>query len=121
MDAYVDWGSIIGYCLTPVAGVASYFAGKKQRKNDFLNQLQSSVDMLTKKNAELLDELIKVREQNADLMNGQKTLSLENKALKEGFKKLTEENKSLSDRVQTLTSQLENVKVITKVEKSHNA
>lgn len=120
MDTYIDWGSIIGYCLTPVAGVASYFAGKQTRKNDFLQQLQNSVNMLVQKNGELLNELITVKGQNAELQVGMNKLSLENKELKEGFVRLNEENGVLSKQVEYLTTQLENVKVITKIEKQQN-
>ncbi|MCE5294826.1 MAG: hypothetical protein LLF94_09485 [Chlamydiales bacterium] len=116
----IDWTTIIGYCLTPVAGVASYFVGKKTRKNDFLQQLQNSVDMLAEKNSKLLIEVITLRGQNAELKIKMEQLSLENKALNEGFKRLTEENKGLSKQVEFLTSQLENVKIITKIEKPHN-
>lgn len=121
MDTYIDWGTIIGYCLTPIAGVASYFAGKKTRKNDFLQQLQSSIDMLVEKNNTLLQELITVKGQNAELKVGMNKLSLENKGLKEGFNRLTEENGVLSKQVEYLTTQLENVRVITKIEKQPNA
>jgi predicted nuclease with TOPRIM domain len=121
MENYIDWGTIIGYCLTPIASVASYFAGKKTRKNDFLQQLQSSIDMLVGKNNILLQELITVKGQNAELKVGMSKLSLENKGLKEGFAKLTEENGSLSRQVEYLTTQLENVKVITKIKQQPNA
>lgn len=116
--ATIDWIGIASVLLTPITGFFSFKAGKRTRNNDFLQQLQNSIDLLAKRNSELLQELITVKGQNADMQVAMKTLSNENKLLSEGFSRLTEENQTLSKQVEFLTEQLANVKVITKVEKA---
>ncbi|PKO97071.1 MAG: hypothetical protein CVU12_02035 [Bacteroidetes bacterium HGW-Bacteroidetes-7] len=103
--AELDWIGIGGYLMSPLTGVVSYFAGKRGRNNDFLQHLQNSINMLSQKNSELLTELVAVKEQNAQLTVTMAELKID--------------NKSLRDKVETLTQQLENVRTITKVEKSH--
>jgi regulator of replication initiation timing len=61
------WITIIGYLLAPISGVASYFAGKKKADNDFLQNMQASIDLLAQKNKELMEEVIKLREENIQL------------------------------------------------------
>lgn len=102
----IDWVNVGSIAAAPVTGVLSYFAGKKKRKNDFLQNLQTSIDLLAGKNAELLKELLEVKKQNIKLSVAVEQLKLENEQLKV--------------TIQTLTTQLENVKVITKVEKPHD-
>jgi len=54
--------------LTPIVSlVAGWFFGRKKQKNDFLSDLQSSVDMLAGKNKELLEEVVNLREENVKL------------------------------------------------------
>lgn len=96
--------TLVSVAATPLAAVLSYFAGKKKRQNDFLQDLQTSIDMLAKKNAELLDELVKVKEQNVQL--------------KVSVEQLTLDNEKLSEQVKNLTDKLENAKVTIKPTKS---
>ncbi|OJV19869.1 MAG: hypothetical protein BGO30_07270 [Bacteroidetes bacterium 41-46] len=114
----IDWVNLGSIIMVPISSVISYLAGKRIRNNDFLQQLQASIDMLAKKNATLLEELVTVKEQYADVKLELKKVSKENLQLKEGMLKLTEENKSFSKQVEVLTEQLANVKVITKVERA---
>jgi len=116
--ATIDWIGIVTVILTPATGIISFMAGKRTRNNDFLQQLQSSIDLLATKNTSLLQELITVKGQNAEMQAAMKKLSIENKQLNEGFSRLTEENKGLSKQVEYLTEQLANVRVITKIEKA---
>jgi hypothetical protein len=102
----IDLTSLISYLATPLAAAISFWAGKKKSKNDFLQALQSSIDMLSTKNAELLAELVAVKELNVGLAVS--------------VKKLETENSSLKEQVSLLTEQLTNVKIITKIEKPHN-
>jgi len=102
----IDWGQIASYVATPVVGVITYWAGKKKRKNDFLKDLQASIDMLSQKNNELLKELLSVKEINVEL-----AIQVQH---------LKHENVTLSEQVRALTEQLDNVRIITKIEKSHN-
>ncbi|MDD7438581.1 MAG: hypothetical protein PUK66_07115 [Bacteroidales bacterium] len=65
---------ILPWMLTAIASVVSWFAGKKQADNDFLGNLQESIDLLSIKNKELLDEVVKLRIENAVLQSNQETL-----------------------------------------------
>ena len=58
---------IMSFLLAPITGVASYIAGRRKRDNDFLQQLQSSIDLLSKENKELLSEIVEVKRKNAEL------------------------------------------------------
>jgi lipopolysaccharide biosynthesis regulator YciM len=51
----------------PLAGVIGWFAGRRKQKNDFLNELQASIDLLATKNKELLAEVIALRGENLKL------------------------------------------------------
>lgn len=71
MDNLVQY---IGYILTPITGVVSWFAARRQREkslldgmNDSLSDMQKTIDMLVEKNKQQLDEIIQLRSENASL------------------------------------------------------
>lgn len=101
-----DIVNILTVLATPVTGILSYSAGKRKRNNDFLQDLQKSVNMLSEKNSELLNELVTVKQQNVQLQVAVTRLQIE--------------NTNLLKQVQDLHQQLENVRVITKIEKKQN-
>lgn len=101
MDVFV---TAVVSLLTAFGG---WFVGRRKRNNDFLGELQNSIDLLTEKYTKTLSELIEVKEQNAKLLIGQNEMSLELKAVRE-------ENCLLKKEVEELTSQLQNVKIITR-------
>lgn len=84
-----------------------WFVGRRKRNNDFLGELQNSIDLLTEKYTKTLTELVSVKEQNAKLLIGQNEMSIELKAVRE-------ENSLLKKEVEELTTQLANVKIITR-------
>ena len=104
----IQWGvEIILPVLTAVAG---FFAGKKKRDNDFLNELQKSINALSKDNAELIKrtielnkELVAVKQQNAELQSKVEALRRENAELK--------------TEIEGLKAQLDGVKTITRIKK----
>ncbi len=59
--------TILTLLLTPVSTIVSYMVGRRKRDNDFLQQLQSSIDLLSKENSQLLVELIELKRKNIDL------------------------------------------------------
>ncbi|MDR0834608.1 MAG: hypothetical protein LBN93_10585 [Candidatus Symbiothrix sp.] len=63
----MDWTTLLSILLPAITGIAGWFTGRKKQSNDFLNELQSSINMLAVKNRELMDEVIKLREENAEL------------------------------------------------------
>lgn len=91
--------SILGYVLTPIVGAIGWVAGSKKRNNDFLKDLQDSIDLLSTRNKELLEEVIKLRSEVV---------------------KLKTENAALRAEVEELNRKLDNVKTITKEYKNEN-
>lgn len=89
----IDWTTTISIALTPITGVISYYAGSKKRKNDFLQELQSSIDLLSTKNSELMEKLLAVQEQNLSLSIEVKMLRKENETLNKRIKIFTEQLK----------------------------
>jgi len=85
---------------TAIAGVVGWLAGRKKQKNDFLSELQSSIDLLSEKNRKLMEEVVLSREENAKIRGE--------------VIKLREENKVLRFEIEALNKKLENIKTITK-------
>ena len=51
---------IVGWVLPTVTGVVGWLAGRRKQKNDFLSDLQSSIDLLSKRNAELVEKVVEL-------------------------------------------------------------
>lgn len=96
-NLYLD---AVNLSITVVAGIAGWLAGRRKQKNDFLSELQSSIDLLSEKNRQLVEEVVQLRTENADI--GSEVIQLR------------EENKALRAEIKVLSKQLENVKTITK-------
>jgi len=80
--------SVVSVIAGPVGGAVGYFAASKKRNNDFLQELQSSIDLLSEKNGDLLEELIKVKQQNAELQVSLARIQLENQELSKQVEQL---------------------------------
>ena len=50
--------------LAPVTGLIGWFAGTRMRRNQALQHLQTTIDLLSEKNRELYDEVVKLRDEN---------------------------------------------------------
>lgn len=74
-----EWASLL---LAPLTGVVTYWVTKKQKDNDFLRQLQESINMLVDENTKLLAENVALRNKVADLQVNQEKLMIEIRALK---------------------------------------
>lgn len=97
-DAYT-WISLL---LVPITGVISWLAGKRQRNNSTLHQLQETIDMLVKKNSELY---AKITEQNKNMSK----LSEQNDELHKEVAEVRRENKELKDGQEKMSAQLTKV------------
>jgi len=82
--------------LVPVTGVVSWLAGSKMRRNDMLQKQQDSIDLLSTRNKELLEEVVGLRSEVA---------------------KLKTENSALRSEVEEVNHKLEHVKTITRYAK----
>lgn len=58
---------IINTLSTPVAAVAGWWFGRRKQKNDFLAELQASIDLLATKNKELMVEVVALRQENGKM------------------------------------------------------
>lgn len=80
----------------PVVALFELLVGRRKRRNDFVADLQKSIDILSEKNTELIAKVINLNDE---------VLALK------------KENGELKNEVGELRQQLEGVKTITKVEK----
>ncbi len=96
----MDWIAIIGYIIAPISGVVSWLAGRKKSKNDFLQEMQASIDLLAQRNSDLYNEIVGLR--------------AENLSLRLDVQRLLGENTKMSKEIEVLNARLENVKTITK-------
>lgn len=103
----MDWTAVIGYVFSAVTGVAGWLVGRRKQANDFLSDLQGSINMLTEENAKLLKELIAVRRENATLMTNQEEMKIEIEALRK-------ENEALRQEIGELNNRLAGVRTITR-------
>ena len=94
--------SIITDCLVPiVTAAAGWLAGKRKRRNDFLKNMQDSIDLLSVENKRLLKDLTAVN-------NEVVALRKENGELKYSVDQLCRENVQLKTEVQDLRKQITN-------------
>lgn len=103
----MEWTAIIGYVFSAVTGVTGWLVGRRKQQNDFLSDLQGSINMLAEENAKLLKELIAVRRENATLMSNQEQMKIEIEALRK-------ENEALRVEIGELNERLSGIKTITR-------
>ena len=94
--------SLITDCLVPtITAVVGWLAGKRKRRNDFLKNMQDSIDLLSVENKRLLKDLTAVN-------NEVVALRKENGELKYSVDQLCRENVQLKTEVQDLRKQITN-------------
>lgn len=103
----MDITTLIGYIFSALTGIAGWLVGRRKQQNDFITDLQSSINLLAEKNRELLDEIISLRQQNAELLSNQAEMKKEMAALRK-------ENAGLKKEIEELNEKLSNVKTITR-------
>ena len=101
---------IIEICVGLLTSGAGWLAGRRARNNAFLSDLQKSIDTLAAKNAEQMNEILKLREEVIILRS-------ENLSQSKEISLLREENEKLRQQVSDLQQQLSNIKTITKIKK----
>lgn len=82
--------SVLPYITPVLTGVVGWLGGQRKKRNDFLSDLQESIDMLVEKNKELYGEVIQLRTENKELYGEVSQLRLENKELRADLDTLTE-------------------------------
>ena len=83
---------IITTLVTVATNICTYFVTRRKKQNDFISDLQKSIDLLSDRYSKTLNELVIVRETNLQLTTKVNELILENKKLKN-------EIASLSNRI----------------------
>jgi uncharacterized protein YydD (DUF2326 family) len=58
---------IISYIAPALTALIGWLVGRKKERNDFLNNLQASIDLLAEKNKLLMEEIVMLRDENAQL------------------------------------------------------
>lgn len=90
----------IGTYIIPLFSVAvGWLVGSRKRKNDFLKDLQASINLLSAENKRLLEEITNA---NSEIVAVRK----ENEELKASVDRLCTENSQLKDEVRQLREQV---------------
>jgi len=106
-SSMIEWLTVL---LPVLSSVVTWWVMRKKRKNDFLADLQSSIDLLSDKYNSSLQDLIIVKEQNAKLMIAQDQM-------KNQIETLSKENAALKETIDELNTRLTGVKTITRTAK----
>jgi uncharacterized coiled-coil DUF342 family protein len=93
----MDWIELLNVVLPIVSALAGWVVGTRKRKNDFLHDMQKSIDMLSTENRELLEELVALRKENADLNGKLASVNRELSELRDEVKSLRESKRELKD------------------------
>ena len=93
--------TLISYATPAITAAAGWLAGKRKRRNDFLKNMQDSIDILSMENKRLLEDLTTV---NREVV----ALRKENGELKYSVDQLCRENVQLKTEVQDLRKQITN-------------
>ena len=92
--------SLITDCLVPIiTAAAGWLAGKRKRRNDFLKNMQESIDILSMENKRLIEDLTTV---NREVV----ALRRENGELKYSVDQLCKENVQLKEEVRNLRTRI---------------
>lgn len=96
--------TFIGTYIIPLFTAAvGWIVGSRKRKNDFLKDLQASINLLSAENKRLLEEITNA---NAEIVAVRK----ENEELKASVDRLCTENSQLKDEVRQLREQIKRQK-----------
>ena len=87
------------YIIPLVSAAVGWLAGSRKRRNDFLQDLQASIDLLSSENRRLLADITAV---NAEIVAVRK----ENEELKASVDRLCSENALLQEEVRQLREQI---------------
>ena len=87
------------YIIPLVSAAVGWLAGSRKRRNDFLKDLQASIDLLSSENRRLLADITAV---NAEIVAVRK----ENEELKASVDRLCSENSQLQEEVRLLREQV---------------
>jgi len=96
----MEISTLITIILPVITAFVGWFTGSRKRRNDAINELQTTIDNLIKRNNDYLNQLIEIRGQYA--------------AIKSKMEEIQSENEQLKKIIEALKEQLTNVKIITR-------
>jgi hypothetical protein len=98
------WEVIITAISTgSLTSLATWMVSRRKRNNDFLGELQNSINVLTENYTKTLNELVTVKQQNAELLIQMADLQLQ-------IAKLKEENAKLICKINELNKLIKSTK-----------
>ena len=96
--------AFVGTYIIPLFTAAvGWIVGSRKRKNDFLKDLQSSINLLSAENKRLLEEITNA---NAEIV----AIRKENEEVKASVDRLCMENSQLKDEIRQLREQIKQQK-----------
>jgi len=90
----IQFSEVADVLLPAITGAIGWFAGRRKQKNDFLAEMQSSIDLLSEKNKLFVGEMVQLREENLKLCGEVAMLREENRMLRSEIEAL---NKNLAN------------------------
>ena len=66
---------IMTYFTPVVTAIFGWWAGRRKQRNDFISELQASIDLLAEKNKSQMEEIINLRNKVVELMATISTLT----------------------------------------------
>lgn len=104
----MEFRDLLTYGLPPITGAVGWFGnrlvGKKKRDNDFIADLQGTINKLVDEYTEALNSLTDLRKQNAELLAGQAKMQLEVAALRKENLLLKNDIEKLNNKIATIKS-----------------
>lgn len=111
MDSYsgssFDIYQLLALTLPVASSAVTWLVARRKRDNDFLADLQKSIDLLSEKYNNALQEIVMVKEQNSQLLITQKNMQYQ-------IAELKRENGELKSTIDELNERLAGVKTITR-------
>lgn len=74
--------SLITFVVSALTGAATWFVSRRKRRNDFIAELQNSIDLLSARYNSAIEQIIELKEQNIELNAKLKILITENEELR---------------------------------------
>lgn len=91
----MEINQILDYIAPAATGVVGWFAGSRKRKNDFLAEMQNSIDILSKANKDYVSQIVSFQK-----------LEIKISALESDNEMLKQENDVLKAKVEVLETRL---------------
>ncbi len=96
--------AILGIIIAPISSYITWILARRKRDNDFISDLQSSINLLTDNYKKALNELTTLRAENVDLKSTQQKMIVQIEELKVENEKLKSTINALNKKLDKFTS-----------------